>query len=68
MLIIVGIIITIIGGSFLIATIRNLSLIPKRRLDIPDHKTTVIQLVIIWTFVTVSGLYLIGYQIINNLN
>ena len=68
MLIIVDIIIALIGGVFLIATIYNLSLIPKKGLEIPEHKTTIIQLMIGWAFVTASGIYLIIISLFNNLN
>jgi len=65
MLLAFGIIMTIIGGSFLTATIYNLSLIPKRGLEIPDHKTTIIRLMVGWFLVTVAGMYLIGLSILS---
>lgn len=68
MILILGIIFLILGGTFLSCTIYNLSQYPEYGSEVRGHKTTIIKAMIAWFLVTASGMYIIGYQIFNNLN
>lgn len=67
-MIILGIIFTILGGTLLTCNIYNLSQYPDNGSEVRGHKTTIIKAMIAWFLVTASGMYIIGYQIFNNLN
>ncbi len=66
--IILGLLLTIIGGAFLSNTVYNLSQIPEMGLEFDNQRTMLIKLTIVWFIVTASGIYIIGYQLIDYLN